>query len=453
MFQKLEKLIFYSLIFSIPFQTRIVLRSWGIGFNEWNSAFLYETDLLIFALLVFWFLRQFTFYDISQNVNSRSKIFFSNYDWFLIVFFIISAISIKNASNQALGFYQLIKLVEFSLLYFYVKSNLGAVFNLVTAFFVFLASGFFQAVLAILQYIRQTDMGLRFLGETVLNPNLFNVATFLVNGEKIMRPYGTTPHPNVLAFFLFLSVFIFIFLYLYYLVGSGKSEKSNLITSKISLILYATLLFGFFLTFSRIIIFVWLVGVISRFIVINKKFPAFAKSPAMKNLWVSTAVILLFFLIIFWPQVLARLDISTSEEAFSLRGFYNKVSLYDKPFFGVGLGNFVNWFKEINPGLASNLYQPVHNIYLLIFSETGILGLAAFLLFLIFLAKDYLSIKFTRPFHYSLFIIFLSLLFFGLFDHYPWTLQQGRIILFLTVGLLAAISPHSSVDRAQVSGA
>ena len=432
---RLEKLIFYTLIFSIPFQTRVVLRSWGIGFNEWNAAFLYGTDLLILIVLGLWFLR----------ITLRKGEFkFSNYDWFLISFLIISAISIKNASNQALGFYQLLKLVEFSLLYFYVKSNFGSIFNLATSFFVFLASGFFQAVLAILQYVRQSDLGFRFLGETVLNSNLFNVATFLVNGEKIMRPYGTTPHPNVLALILFTAVFIYYFFYI---------EKNNFSHSKLGLTIYSILLFGLFLTFSRIIIFVWVIGAGLRWFIFNKKFSQIVKNLSLKKITIATLVIIVIFSVLFWPHILTRIKISSQEEAVFLRGFYNKVSLFDKPFWGVGLGNFVNWFKEINPGLAPNLYQPVHNIYLLIFSETGILGLAAFLLFLIFLAKDYFKIKFSQPFHYSLFIIFISLLFFGLFDHYLWTLQQGRIILFLTVGLLAAMSPHSSVDRAQASGA
>ena len=123
MLQKMEKLIFYIFVFSVPFQTRLVLRSWGIGFNEWNSAFLYWTDLLTLALLGFWLLR---------FIVKKAQFNFSNYDWFLIGFLAVSAISIKNAINPALGWYQLLKLVELSLLYFYVKSNLGHVFNLAT---------------------------------------------------------------------------------------------------------------------------------------------------------------------------------------------------------------------------------------------------------------------------------------------------------------------------------
>ena len=435
-FQKLEKLIFYTFIFSIPFQTRVVLRAWGVGFNEWNAAFLYGTDLLILAILGFWALR---------FVFGKARFNFSNYDWFLIGFITIFAISIQNASNQTLGFYQLLKLAEFSLLYFYVKSNLSAVFNMMTSFFVFFASGFFQAVLAILQYLRQADLGLRFLGETVLNPDLFNVAVFLVNGEKIMRPYGTTPHPNILALFLFISVFIYYFFYI-------KGDKFS--HSKSGLLIYSVLLFSLFLTFSRVVIFVWMIGVGLRRLIFNRKFSRIAEGLSLKKITVATLTAIIIFSILFWPHILTRIKISSQEEAVSLRNYYNKVSLYDKLFFGVGSGNFVNWFREINPGLASNLYQPVHNIYLLIFSEAGILGLTAFLLFLIFLAKNYFKIKFEQPFYYSLFIIFLSLLFFGLFDHFLFTIQQGRIVFWLVLGLIASIInvPIAQPDRARPSG-
>ncbi len=418
---KLEKLLFYIFIFSIPFQTRVVWQSWGIGFNEWNAAFLYGTDLLILALLGFWFVKL---------ILKKSQFVFSNYDWFLVGLLAISAISIKNASNQTLGLYQLVKLAEFYLLYFYMKSNLSQIFNLTTAFLVFLTSGFFQAILAILQYIRQADLGLRFLGETVLNPDLFNVAIFMVEGEKIMRPYGTMPHPNVLALFLFIAVFIYYFFYI---------QGDKFLRSKTGLLIYSVLLFGFLLTFSRVIIFVWLAGLGLRWLLLKKVFGKIAQTISLKELTIATSAVLIIFSFLFWPHISARIDISPQDEAVALRSFYGKIATFEKPFFGIGIGNFVNWFKEVSPGLASNLYQPVHNIYLLIFSETGALGLTVFLLFLIFLSKNYLKLKFTQPFHYSFLIIFLSLLFFGLFDHFLWTLQQGQIIFWLVLGLLESL--------------
>ena len=98
----------------------------------------------------------------------------------------------------------------------------------------------------------------------------------------------------------------------------------------------------------------------------------------------------------------------------------------------MGAGNFVNWLMVKDPNLPRNLYQPVHNIYLLIYSETGILGITAFGLFLTFLIKDFIvNTKMEKLYHYSFLIMFLSFLFVGLFDHFLWTLQQGRLMFWL----------------------
>jgi len=56
---KIEKIIFAALIFFLFLQTRIILHSFGIRFNEWTSAYLYVSDILIAILIFFWLLRSF----------------------------------------------------------------------------------------------------------------------------------------------------------------------------------------------------------------------------------------------------------------------------------------------------------------------------------------------------------------------------------------------------------
>lgn len=422
---KLERVFVLVLFFSIPFQTRIILKSWRIGFNEWNSSFFYWTDLLVLLIITFWFLRIL--------LKIEKPIFdFSNYDWFLVGFLVVLAISIKNSSNQILSLYKLIKIIDFSLLYFYIKSNIDILKNSLT---VFLFSGVFQSIISILQYIKQTDLGLKFLGETFLNPNLFNVAIFLVKGERVMRSYGTTPHPNVLAVILFSSLFV---LYFYYF-------KKSKITNLILFFIYPLLIFGFFFTFSRIIIFIWLIG----FVAINliyKKFSFDIKNYKIKKLISITLIISAIFSILFFDKILARISISFNEEAVQLRGYYNRVSFLKKPLFGVGYGNFVNWMMDLNPNMPSYFYQPVHNIYLLIFSETGIFGLSLFLLFLIFLIKEHFKIKSSDKFsRYYFAINFLLILFSGFFDHLLLTLQQGQFIFWIFLGLIGGFSKIKSL--------
>ncbi len=54
---KLEKLIFYLLVFCLPLQLRHIFYVWGRDFNEWQGIYLYATDFLVLALLVLWLWR------------------------------------------------------------------------------------------------------------------------------------------------------------------------------------------------------------------------------------------------------------------------------------------------------------------------------------------------------------------------------------------------------------
>jgi O-antigen ligase len=70
--------------------------------------------------------------------------------------------------------------------------------------------------------------------------------------------------------------------------------------------------------------------------------------------------------------------------------------------FGVGLGNFIPELVKI--GCAQKgmwLLQPVHNLFLLVFSETGIIGLILVTLFLLKVLKIILTKK-TKAFYLEL---------------------------------------------------
>ena len=94
-------------------------------------------------------------------------------------------------------------------------------------------------------------------------------------------------------------------------------------------------------------------------------------------------------------------------------------------------------------------HQPVHNIYLLVAAETGILGFAVFILFLGFIANTVWR-KGLNKISATLFTILSAFLFIGFFDHYLLTIQQGRLLFFLVAGLLVA---SVSVNEEEMSSA
>ena len=443
--KKLEKFLFYFFVFSIPFQTRKILflvspaspAGGSAGkFIEWNSGFLYFTDLLIVAIIFLAFL--------------RGAIKFKKADIFLGLFFLIVILSLITSQNIGLSIYQFIKLAEFLLLFLYVRTNLEFL-GIEKILKIFVVSGGFQALIATLQFFNQSSLGLKHIEAGVYNANIPGVATFFVNGIKFIRAYGTAPHPNVLAVFLLVSIFCLYAIWL-------KENKSKNYFYFLFSILYFLLFLGLFLTFSRAIIMIFFGASLLFFFVAFLKFKE--KRPRLISLILLFAICNLLFITMFWPEFKARfLGTSLEEQAVTLRVYYNNIAILaikEKPISGLGLGNFV-WYLLNNYNLKEFwLYQPVHNIYLLIASEIGIFGL---IMFLIFLGRI-LLIGFRRIFRLQIFFIFYFLFFIflalAMIDHYFWTIQQSRflfwIVLALIDGLIVA-SPRSLTDKAQASGA
>ena len=435
---KIEKFLFYLFLFSIPLQTRkilfLVLPAGGSDkFVEWTSGFLYFTDLLIVAVIFLAFL--------------HGRIKFKKADIFLSSFFLIAGLSLLASQNISLSIYQWIKLAELLLLFLYIRANLGLL-DINKILKIFVASGVFQAILAVAQFFNQNSLGLKYLEAGVYNANIPGVATFFVNGVKFIRAYGTTPHPNVLAVFLLVSIFCLYALWL------NKSRRNYwlLITS------YGLLLLGLFLTFSRAVILVFIAASLLFFLITLFKF----KETRFKiiALFLLFIIYCLLFTGIFWPEFQARFAaISPEDQAVSLRVYYNDIalsSIKEKPLLGLGLGNFV-WYLLNNYHFKEFwLYQPVHNLYLLIASEVGIVGLIVFLIFIAgILLKGFKLIRQQttdsgQQILFTVYCLLFTFLALAMIDHYFWTIQQSRLIFWAILGITSGLSlwgPHSLTDK------
>ena len=447
MLKKLERVIFYLLIFAVPVQSRLILHEWTQPFNQWTSAYLYGTDILLAAIFIFWLVRNLRAATISnlklliskQIPNPKSRILNSPAFW-LTVFFVVSAISIFNSRITGLSLYQLLKLAEFIGFFFYLKSNLGKTFHFRQVLVAIITSGFLQAIIGIVQYAKQGSAGLGLLGESPLSVNATGVAVFIADGGKYLRAYGTTPHPNILAAWLFVAIFAFYYFYIYRLSGPSKFDFNKWGPG-----IYAVILLGFLFTFSRVIVGLWALGILIRFLLV------FFKNNFSQNLAVIrrqvlvvslvSAIVCGIFALLYWPQVQSRIYISAREEAVAQRVFYNKIAesvATSHPLLGVGIGqfvpNFISKFKRLPP----TAYQPVHNFYLLVASETGFIGLGAFILFLFFTFWQFIrQADFKKLYTFSFLIFVLSFLLVGLFDHFLWTSQQGNLVFWMTLALLA----------------
>jgi len=327
-FYNTEKVLFYTFIFSLPLQLRKILFIFSDRFIEWNSAFLYFTDLILFGIFALW---------IRRAIKEKRKIF-EKTDILVLTFLFFVLFSLIVSQNRILGLYQFIKIGECVLLFIYVKHNSG-VFRLETIAKIVIVSGFVQAILAIVQFLNQSSLGFKHFEAGIYNRYLPGVATFLVNGVRIVRAYGTLPHPNILAVFLLVSIFC-----LYYLWLTKKREKNKKTFFTILSVVYFVLVLALMFTFSRSVIFIFLA--ISLFLFLIKIISNSAKKRALE-LFILFLVIFSLNVIFLWPEIYARfLEVSPKEQAVTLRVYYNDIALEiikKSPILGIGAGNFV-WF-------------------------------------------------------------------------------------------------------------
>jgi O-antigen ligase len=97
------------------------------------------------------------------------------------------------------------------------------------------------------------------------------------------------------------------------------------------------------------------------------------------------ALLILIGLIFFGPDlILARLTSNDQGSAVSRITLAQTAlaMINDHPWFGVGLGNYIVVLPQYSPPIFGYALSTVHNAYLLILAETGVIGLIGFLVLL-----------------------------------------------------------------------
>jgi O-antigen ligase len=99
----------------------------------------------------------------------------------------------------------------------------------------------------------------------------------------------------------------------------------------------------------------------------------------------------------------------------------------------VGKDNFIPALAPLQKPMPLGLYlQPVHNIFVLVLSETGIIGLIFFMWLLMSTVRRIK--KQDQVLRISFFLLLLIIIVTGSFDHYWLTLQQGQLLFTTVIG-------------------
>lgn len=269
--------------------------------------------------------------------------------------------------------------------------------------YLLLVSILLQGVIGVLQFIKGTSLGISFLGESKIVNGMYGSSFIQIQGENLLRAYGTFPHPNILGGWFLLLLFLSFTLYRY-------TKDRAYILSMIFITIFSLF------TFSRIVIFL-----VVLFLVLLTLRYIFKKS----NIYSLSSLLYFRFLNIF----------NGEDSSFTDRWKLIKVNfeIFKENFLlGTTLGNSISYYSENIPITSGGrlLLQPVHNIFMLSFVEMGILvGLYFWYLIYTYFIK-HLKKRFL-PF-FLLFCMFVI----GMGDHYLLSLPQGNIIFFSFLILL-----------------
>ena len=413
---KLEKILFQLTIFLIPTNLAyhfITKQAYINGILvDYLIPKLYLSDIPILILLFLWLIKA---------IKNKTKITFR---FPHILFFILLPLGILS-SNPLASVWFWLKLTQLSLFFFWINTHLtkekplSKLYQLIHVPLTF--SLLFQSILGIYQFIFQKSLvGYWFFGETTLThtPNIakgnFSILSFIENGLRIL-PYGTTPHPNILAGFL--SIGIILHLLITKTKNNSKTHQNPLMP------------IAFFLSITTLLLTLsasaWIALIIGVSILTLFKSN---KPKAIQFLAPLTLISLTIFIIFTKDNLL------TDNYSISRRNQLNHIALQmfaKNPINGVGLNNFtakVSQFGTIHT--YTSFIQPPHNIFLLWLAETGIFGLILILLVLKNMIKTRTKLK---PKQIIQATPVLMILIIGLIDHYPLTIQTGQLISLLSL--------------------
>lgn len=391
---------------------------------DYLSPTLFFTDILVHCLITLVFLETWTL--------PRMRAYIKHIHWGVVGFFLLILLSALLSTRPLLGLYGVIRLVVYFLFGYGVYKLLTKENIRRQARVVFALALVLQSLLALLQYANQGSLGglLYWIGERTFSSGTPGIANASINGQLIMRPYGTLPHPNVLAAYLLTGI---VFLFPELLKRNKVRKLFFIATMSMSAI---ALLF----TMSRSVLLVagcFVFGVLLKPLVQKRNTVGLALTALL-------SVVVLFLIGLFTPLA-GRLTTSIVDESLTQRIQlldYSVSMFADNPLVGVGPLHFLVMlplYQSITSG--GFLLQPVHNIFFLLLSEIGIGGFVGVCVFLFGISKRIQqNIGVLRFQQMLLFTLFLLL---GMTDHYFLTVHQGLLLTALILGYCCVVPPYS----------
>ena len=281
------------------------------------------------------------------------------------------------------------------------------------------------AGVGIVQYFANHSVGLRLLGESILDPARAGTPVVVADELRQLRAHGLMPHANIFG-----GILALVWTWLIQWRMPGQRGWTWL-----AAVLLAV---GVAVSFGRVAWLVFLVGLVVGGIgkLMNRQ-KYNAAGLAIGGLAFAVA------LASQWQYVIPRfaIDNSLEQRSISERAESLEVARQIWPqntIIGMGPGQYTLELTRLYPDHDAWWYQPVHNGWLVLLLEWGGVGILALLLLV-----GWLTWRYRRGWQVvGLWVAGLGLL--ALVDHWPMTLHQGRMAWF--VALIAMIWWHQHLS-------
>jgi len=360
---------------------------------------IYFSECILLVLLSVWSV---------ENFRSIYFSFLKKYAPFFLLFLVLFVRQFF-ATKSLPAILDFIRIVEaFGLIFFLIKEKW--VLKSRVFFMSWCCVLVFQSLLAITQFQVQHSVfpSYLFFGETRL-ANQIDIAKNKIGYEEKILPYGTTSHPNILAGFLVIGVLVLLQSF-----SIGRNRKFYIFLGVTAL--------SFIALFLAQSISAWLC---LFFGVIYIKWRPHWSQRHQKIYFFCVILFILFSP--FFLHFLAKTF--TSNTSFLRRDDLNTSAIHiieRNSLFGVGLQNFTAHIEEYSPTAeAVRFMQPVHNIFLLWVSETGLIGI---------LLVAVLVLHFRTN---NLIVVLFCLFPIMIFDHYLLTQETGLLLVsFFSFGCI-----------------
>lgn len=404
----LIKKIFYwislAFVFFLPWQTHLLIRAGELNGSTWEygSLKLFATDILLIILLLisFIFLKK-----------KKLKIVL----WWPGLFILLAVTSVFVAADKTLAAFRLGQLVLAMSIGLVMIFNANKLKQLLVAFNLgmILPSG-----LAIWQFASQNSFASGLLGLAEHDPSVLGTSVVVAGGERWLRAYGSFSHPNILGAFIAIAFLISIYLWL------NQSDLFKNSWRRIGwLVMLAIFTTALILSFSRG---AWLGCALGTFLLLfgNRSWKVDYKKIVIAGLAVIIPIV--FLGIFLHKPIISRMSSTGRLENISVKERGNQIedaftAIKNQPLLGVGIGNYTKFLSVQNPDQPAYVYQPVHNVYLLVATELGLIAFAFFLLFIFYALRR--GGRLTP--------LLAAILAMALFDHSFWTIHSSLLLFWL----------------------